>query len=83
METITAYFPTLESVQQAALKLKAVINKTPLAKSERYSKKLGGEVVFKREDLQPVRSYKIRGAYHKIASIPTLERELGVVCASA
>jgi threonine dehydratase len=83
METITAYFPTLENIQQAALKLKEVIIKTPLAKSERYSNMLGCEVYFKREDLQPVRSYKIRGAYHKISSIPESERELGIVCASA
>jgi len=83
METITAYFPSLEAVQQAAVTLREVVYKTPLARSNRYSEALGCNVFFKREDLQAVRSYKIRGAYHKIASIAPSERARGIVCASA
>lgn len=83
METITAYFPSLEAVQQAAAALKEVVYNTPLTRSNRYSEALGCNVFFKREDLQAVRSYKIRGAYHKIASIPSSERAHGIVCASA
>lgn len=47
------------------------------------SAQLGAEVWLKREDLQPVRSYKLRGAYNFIVQIPLAERERGVVCASA
>ncbi|MEM7186843.1 MAG: threonine ammonia-lyase IlvA, partial [Bacteroidota bacterium] len=83
METITTYSPQLEQVQQAALALKSVIVKTPLTRSERLSKMMNCDVWLKREDLQPVRSYKIRGAYHKINSIPPEERGKGIVCASA
>jgi len=83
METISTRIPTLEGVQQAALKLRSVVHCTPFSKSERYSKALGCQVFFKREDLQPVRSYKIRGAYHKIAAIPASQQAKGVVCASA
>jgi threonine dehydratase len=83
MEVDTTYFPSLEAVQQAASTLKEVVYKTPLARSSRYSDVLGCNVFFKREDLQAVRSYKIRGAYHKIASIAPSERDRGIVCASA
>ncbi|MBL4664150.1 MAG: threonine ammonia-lyase IlvA [Flavobacteriaceae bacterium] len=83
MEIITAYFPSLKDVRQAALAIKNVVYKTPLAYSSRYSELLGCNVSFKREDLQAVRSYKIRGAYNKIASIALSERDRGVVCASA
>lgn len=83
METITAYFPALKDVQQAASTLKEVVCKTPLMRNQRYSDALGCNVFFKREDLQAVRSYKIRGAYNKIASIAPSERGRGIVCASA
>ena len=83
MEVVTTYFPSLEAVQQAASTLKEVVYKTPLARSSRYSDVFGCNVFFKREDLQAVRSYKIRGAYHKIASIAPSERDRGIVCASA
>ncbi len=83
METIATYFPTLQSVKQAAVKLKEVITETPLSRSERYSKEFDCNVFFKREDLQAVRSYKIRGAYNKIFSLSASERQKGIVCASA
>ena len=70
-------------VDDAAARLRAVIGPTPLQLNPRLSDALGGEVWVKREDLQPVRSYKIRGAYNLIAQLPETDRAAGVVCASA
>ena len=70
-------------VDDAAARLRAVIGPTPLQLNPRLSDALGGEVWIKREDLQPVRSYKIRGAYNLIAQLPDADRAAGVVCASA
>jgi threonine dehydratase len=56
---------------------------TPLDAAPRLSTRLGNEVLFKREDLQPVYSFKIRGAYNKLMRLPAEEREKGVICASA
>ncbi|MCW0213637.1 MAG: threonine ammonia-lyase IlvA [Pseudonocardia sp.] len=74
---------TADDVDVAATRLRAVIGPSPLQISPRLSDAIGGEVWIKREDLQPVRSYKIRGAYNLIAQLPPAERERGVVCASA
>jgi len=49
----------------------------------RYSKQFDANIFLKREDLQQVRSYKIRGAYNKISSLTASQSEAGVVCASA
>lgn len=54
-----------------------------MERSERLSQLTGAEVWLKREDLQPVRSYKLRGAYNLIASLSAADRANGVVCASA
>ncbi|SFN11895.1 L-threonine ammonia-lyase [Pseudonocardia ammonioxydans] len=70
-------------VDDAAARLRAVIGPTPLQLNPRLSDALHGEVWVKREDLQPVRSYKIRGAYNLIAQLPDADRAAGVVCASA
>ncbi|WP_053970343.1 threonine ammonia-lyase IlvA [Mangrovimonas sp. ST2L15] len=83
METTTTYFPTLQAVQDAAQKLKSVVNHTPLTSNIHYSRKFDGHILFKREDLQLVRSYKIRGAYNKMSSLTPEEISNGVVCASA
>ena len=82
VKTIT-YFPTLKAVEAAALKLKAVALVTPLSENLQYSKKFNCNILFKREDLQQVRSYKIRGAYNKMSSLSATEIENGIVCASA
>ncbi|MEU7818074.1 threonine ammonia-lyase IlvA [Pseudonocardia sp. NPDC049154] len=74
---------TASDVDAAAGRLRAVIGPSPLQLSARLSDAVGGEVWLKREDLQPVRSYKIRGAYNLIAQLSPEERERGVVCASA
>jgi threonine dehydratase len=56
---------------------------TALDIAPRLSKRLNNEILFKREDLQPVFSFKIRGAYNKIAQLSPLSAQRGVVCASA
>ena len=63
--------------------LKNVVFKTPLQFHRKLSEKFGAEVYLKREDLQVVRSYKIRGAYNLIQSLNEEQRKRGVVCASA
>jgi threonine dehydratase len=56
---------------------------TPLDPAHRLSKRLRNQVLLKREDLQPVFSYKLRGAYNKIAHMTEAERSRGVIAASA
>ena len=73
----------LKNIQAAAEKLRGVVNKTPLLKNLNLSERYGADISLKREDLQVVRSYKIRGAYNKIASLKKNEIANGVVCASA
>ena len=72
-----------DDVRRAAERLRDVVVRTPLERSIRLSEMVGAEVWLKREDLQPVRSYKLRGAYNFIASLTPDERANGVVCASA
>lgn len=67
----------------AVERLKPVVIKTPLALSLSLSKRYGCEVYLKREDLQVVRSYKLRGAYNMMASLTPEQLQRGVVCASA
>lgn len=74
---------TLETIDDASKKLKGVVKKTPLQFSKRLSKLYKARVYLKREDLQEVRSYKIRGAYNLMSSLTHSEQERGVVCASA
>ncbi|MGL5284542.1 threonine dehydratase [Aeromonas sp. RU39B] len=56
---------------------------TPLQPLKKLSERLGNHVTLKREDLQPVHSFKLRGAYHKIATLTTEQKEHGVIAASA
>lgn len=83
METKLTYQPTIEAIRKAADNLTNVALKTPLVKNDRYSKEFDANILFKREDLQLVRSYKIRGAYNKISSLSEEQRAKGIVCASA
>ncbi len=57
--------------------------KTPLQAAPKISQKMGNNIFLKREDLQPVFSFKIRGAYNCIASLSKEQRSRGVICASA
>ena len=56
---------------------------TPLESAPRLSARLGNTVLFKREDLQPVFSFKIRGAYNKLMNLPAADLDRGVICSSA
>ena len=56
---------------------------TPLDEAKILSKRLGNNILLKREDLQPVYSFKIRGAYNKMAQLSDTERNVGVITASA
>ena len=63
--------------------LQKVVIKTPLQYHRKLSEKFGCNLYLKREDLQVVRSYKIRGAYNLIQSLSPAQRANGIVCASA
>jgi threonine dehydratase len=60
-----------------------VARETPLEPAQRLSRRLSAEVLLKREDLQPVFSFKLRGAYNRIAHLRADERARGVIAASA
>ena len=77
------YFPSIDDIKVAADTIKKVSAVTPLMLNVRLSKVFNSNIYFKREDLQQVRSYKIRGAYNKISSLTKEESANGVVCASA
>ncbi len=83
MQFTTTYFPSVADVTKASEKLEEVVTRTPLSQNMRYSNQFECNVLFKREDLQQVRSYKIRGAYNKMSSLNEGEIENGIVCASA
>ncbi|MEO6722668.1 MAG: threonine ammonia-lyase [Ferruginibacter sp.] len=67
----------------AAQRLKNVVSRTPLMYSHNLSRQYQCNIFLKREDLQVVRSYKLRGAYNMMSSLPKEKLEHGVVCASA
>lgn len=75
--------PTLDSIRLAQQKILEVAAHTPLMQNINLSERYGAEIFLKREDLQAVRSYKIRGAYYKISSLSEEQRAKGIVCASA
>ncbi|MEL0073743.1 MAG: threonine ammonia-lyase IlvA [Flavobacteriaceae bacterium] len=75
--------PSLEGVYEAVSRLTGVIRKTPWEYNERLSEETSASVFFKREDLQQIRSFKIRGAYNKISSLTPAQRAGGIICASA
>lgn len=83
MSTATTPYIGVEEVMRARRRLKGVARQTPLQYSTRLSERYAAEIYLKREDLQEVRSYKIRGSYNKMASLSQAERDRGVVCASA
>lgn len=71
------------AVDEASGRLAGVVSRTPLEPNARLSAATGLQVWLKREDLQPVRSYKIRGAYNFMAQLDPATLALGVACASA
>ena len=70
-------------IDKAHETLKHVVLKTPLQFHRKLSERFKAEIYLKREDLQVVRSYKIRGAYNLIQGLTEEERSRGIVCASA
>ncbi|MEQ0558367.1 threonine ammonia-lyase IlvA [Amycolatopsis sp. NEAU-NG30] len=78
IDTVTA-----ATIEKAAERLAGVVTRTPLEPSARLSSRVDAQVWVKREDLQTVRSYKIRGAYNFIVQLGEDVRARGVVCASA
>lgn len=77
------YFPKISAIKKAAEVLKNITSVTPLQENFNLSSKFQAKIHLKREDLQQVRSYKIRGAYNKIDSLTKEELVNGIVCASA
>lgn len=73
----------ISDFQQALEVLAPVVERTPVELLGNFSERLGCTVYAKREDLQVVRSYKIRGAYFMISRLSKKEQEKGVICASA
>jgi threonine dehydratase len=80
---LNSQFPDPLKVAEAEKLISEVVKPTPLTKNYNLSERFHAEVLLKREDLQVVRSYKIRGAFNKIKSIPSEKLKNGVVCASA
>ncbi|EPH02393.1 threonine dehydratase [Propionibacterium sp. oral taxon 192 str. F0372] len=74
---------TASDIETAARRLEGVVRRTELTELRRLSEASGARVLLKREDLQPVRSYKLRGAHNLMSQLSEEERALGVVCASA
>ena len=71
----------IERILQA--KVYDVAMESPLELAPRLSRRLGNRILLKREDLQPIFSFKLRGAYNKIANLSDSAAQRGVVCASA
>ncbi|MUL74718.1 threonine ammonia-lyase IlvA [Mycolicibacterium sp. CBMA 226] len=70
-------------IDAAARRISSVVTRTPLQYSDRLSALTGAQVYLKREDLQAVRSYKLRGAYNLLMQLSDAEKAAGVVCSSA
>jgi len=77
------YYPQLKDITKAKIDLNDIVSQTPLQHNLDLSEEFGANVLLKREDLQVVRSYKLRGAYNKIVHLSKEELHKGVVCASA
>ncbi|WP_050616757.1 threonine ammonia-lyase IlvA [Bacillus testis] len=73
----------LEDILIAHQQLKEIVLHTPLQKNMRLSEQFDCSVYLKREDLQHVRSFKLRGAYYKMKCLSKEDKDKGVVCASA
>ncbi len=83
MQSDTNTYVSLEQVREARQRISDLVRHTPLIRMPNISEKLGAEVLFKREDLQRVRSYKIRGAFNKISDLVERKKVDTVVCSSA
>lgn len=75
--------PSVKGILQAKKNLEGISEVTPLKHNQILSDETGAKIFLKREDLQVVRSYKIRGAYNLISQLTPKEKKQGVVCSSA
>lgn len=80
---MTAIQEIAELIPAAQKNLEGIAARTPIQLNSRLSRATGCEIWLKREDLQPVRSYKLRGAYNLISQLTYEQKHAGVVCASA
>jgi threonine dehydratase len=80
-----SYHPVFDGlgVADASARLKNIVTRTPLTPNRNLSAKYKCNIFLKREDLQVVRSYKLRGAYNMLSTLPQEQLRQGVVCASA
>ena len=69
--------------QQIKAQFPEFVRETPLEFNKKLSERFGAKIYLKREDLQSVRSYKIRGAFARMSQLSTEEKNKGVICASA
>lgn len=81
--TSTSPLISVEQIYQAKVRLKGIADITPMLPNYRFSELFECNLLLKREDLQVVRSYKIRGAYNNMATMTEEQLKNGVVCASA
>ena len=72
-----------QAVDDAREHVRGIVRETPLQLNRGLSEKFGAKVYLKREDLQIVRSYKLRGAYNRMRLLSPTEKKRGIVCASA
>src|SRR3989338_11642573 len=72
-----------ELVEEAREHLRGVVSETPLQFHAELSHRFGAKIYLKREDLQAVRSYKLRGAYNRMRALSSAEKQKGIVCGSA
>lgn len=78
-----SYFPAINDIVAARMRIGGAVLQTPLMNNMVLSERYGADIILKREDLQIVRSYKIRGAYNKMSQLSEDDLSAGVVCASA
>lgn len=83
MSSQTSLPVSADDVHEAARILDGIVVRTNLEQSDRLSAQAGVPVFLKREDQQRCRSFKVRGAYRRMAALSGAERQAGVVCASA
>jgi len=73
----------LEKIKKARERLKKIVYHTPFPYAPKLSQEVGNEIYLKKENLQTTGSFKLRGAFNKIASLPEEKRKRGVIAASA
>ncbi|MBP6827023.1 MAG: threonine ammonia-lyase IlvA [Saprospiraceae bacterium] len=83
LQTLSLSLTQHPDIQGAARRLAGIVRRTPLIRHRNLSERFGCNVYLKREDLQVVRSYKLRGAYNFMSQLPQEQLQRGVVCASA